>query len=201
MDKDARIIGLTGSIGMGKSTVAGQLASLGMEVLNADAVVHALLAEGGAAVGEVQKYFPEAVAAGAVDRKTLGNIVFNDYAKLKMLERILHPMVAAQELDFIARKRQENASCAVLEIPLLYETGAEARCDKVIVVTAPYFVQRRRVLKRPGMTPQRLAYILGQQMPDREKRKRADFIVQTGLGRAYSLFQIKNILRKLACAK
>lgn len=195
------MIGLTGSIGMGKSTAAEQLTALGVEVLNSDAVVHALLARGGAAVEAVRNHFPETVKDGAVDRKSLGDIVFNNREKLKALEGILHPLVAAEEHRFIERKRKEGAACAVLEIPLLYETGAEKRCDKIVVVTAPYFVQRRRVLKRPNMTPEKFSYILSQQMPDSEKRRRADFVVHTGLGKAYSLFQIKNILKKLACAK
>lgn len=197
MGNDTVIIGLTGSIGMGKSTVAAQFASLGIEVLSADAIVHALLAKGGAAAEAVGRQFPEAAQNGAINRQALGNIVFGDREKLKLLESILHPLVVAEENRFIERKRGEKAKYAVLEIPLLYETGAEKRCDAVVVVTAPSFLQKYRVLKRPGMTKERLACILSQQMPDGEKRARADFIVQTGLGKAYSLLQVKRILKVL----
>lgn len=192
-----KIIGLTGSIGMGKSTVASQLAALGAEVCSADDIVHALLAKNGAAVAAVARYFPETEKDGAIDRKALGRIVFHDKEKLKTLEGILHPLVIAEENAFIEQKRKEGAHTVVLEIPLLYETGAEKRCDAVIVVTAPPGTQKKRVLGRMHMTEETFRRILEQQMPDHEKQKRADFIVQTGFGRAYSFYQVKRILKKL----
>ncbi len=194
------VIGLTGSIGMGKTTVATQLAKLGIPVCSADVIVHRLLGKGGAAVAEVGKYFPGALVDGGINRRVLGDIVFHDDAKRKQLEAILHPLVVVQENTFIEKKRAEGAKAAVLEIPLLYETGAQSRCNVVIVVTAPHFIQEKRVLARPGMTRDKLRRILSLQMPDEEKQRRADFVVQTGFGRTYSGFQIKSILRELHAA-
>jgi dephospho-CoA kinase len=192
-----KIIGLTGSIGMGKSTLATQLASLGAQICSADAIVHALLATGGAAVAEVEKHFPETVKQGSVDRKALGAIVFADVEKRKILERILHPLVVAEENRFIAQQRTKGTQWAVLEIPLLFETGAQSRCDYTIVATAPYLIQKHRVMKRPHMTREKFAQIVGSQMSDKEKKARADFIVQTGLGKAYSLHRLKYILASI----
>lgn len=191
------ILGLTGSIGMGKSTVAGQLASLGARVCDADSIVHKLLGKGGAAVEAVGNAFPGIVNNGAVDRKALGSIVFHDQAKMKTLEAILHPLVVAEEKAFIEKYTNDKVDIVVLEIPLLYETGAEKRCDAVMVVTAPPFIQRRRVLERSHMTAERLDAIIAMQMPDKEKRRRAQFIVQTGLGRGYSMRQVKTIVEKI----
>lgn len=195
------IVGLTGSIGMGKTTVAGQFASLGARICDADAIVHSLLAKGGAAVEPVSRAFPGTAQDGAIDRRALGAIVFHEGEKMKTLEAIVHPLVVAAENNFLDSARREGVNIAVLEIPLLYETGAESRCDAVVVATAPPGVQKCRVLKRPGMNAARFRHILAMQMPDREKRRRADFVVQTGFGRAYSLFQVKRIMRKLSCAK
>jgi dephospho-CoA kinase len=195
------ILGLTGSIGMGKSTVAGQLASLGARVCDADGIVHKLLGRGGAAVEAVVAVFPSIVKNGEVDRKALGEIVFHDKHKMKLLENILHPLVVAEENAFIERHTDGKTDIVVLEIPVLYETGAEKRCDAVVVVTAPPFIQKRRVLERPHMTPKRLAAILAMQVPDREKRRRADFVVQTGLGRAYSMRQVKMVVEKIRDAR
>ena len=191
------VLGLTGSIGMGKSTAAAQLESLGAKAISADAIVHQLLGKGGAAVEAVAAIFPETLEHGVIHRKKLGDIVFWDAEKLKRLEGILHPLVVAEENRFITEQREKGMDFCVLEIPLLYETGAEKRCQFVIVVSAPYFIQKRRVMKRPGMTREKWARILDKQMPDHEKRKRADFVVHTGLGRAYSFFQLKNILKRL----
>jgi dephospho-CoA kinase len=199
-DKKMLVLGLTGSIGMGKSTVAAQLESEGARVCSADAIVHALLAKDGAAVAAVATQFPEVVKHNTVDRPALAAIVFHDQGKLSILERILHPLVVAAENDFIAAQRKDGARVTVLEIPLLYETGAQSRCDKIIVVTAPHFIQRRRVMARHGMTLEKFATILMLQMQDKEKRRRADYVVQTGLGRAYSLWQVKSILRRLHAA-
>jgi dephospho-CoA kinase len=201
MTKKITVLGLTGSIGMGKSTVAKQLESLGAKVCNADTIVHTLLGKGGAAVFAVEELFPTVVKKGEVNRRALGDIVFHDKGKMADLEKILHPLIVAKENAFIAAQEKEGHEVAVLEIPLLYETGAESRCDKVLVVTAPFLVQAFRVLKRPGMTMAKFRSILGMQYPDEEKRARADFVVQTGLGRAYSKKQVKDILGTIYAAR
>jgi dephospho-CoA kinase len=194
------VIGLTGSIGMGKTTVAAQFAERGAKVCSADAIVHRLLEAGGAAVTEVAKHFPGTAAGNAIDRKLLGDIVFHDQDKMTLLEGILHPLVAKEENDFLDERRREAASVAILEIPLLFETGGEKRCDLTVVTTAPVCVQKKRVLARPGMNEEKFSRIVSKQMPDKEKRKLADFVVQTGLGKAYSSWQVKRILRKLDAA-
>jgi dephospho-CoA kinase len=163
-------------------------------VHDADAAVHRLLARGGDAVKPVGAAFPGVVRDGAVDRAALGRRVFGDPAALRRLEAILHPLVRAASARFLARARGRRQDLAVLDIPLLFETGGEKRCDVVVVVSAPPFVQRARVLARPGMTEARLAQILAQQMPDREKRARADFVVETGLGKRYTLCRIAEII-------
>lgn len=189
-----KILGLTGSIGMGKSTAARMLRRLGVPVHDADATVHALLAKGGRAVAAVEAAFPGVVRDGAVDRGELGRRVFGDAAALKRLETILHPLVRQAEKQFLARHRQRRTPLVVLDIPLLFETGGEKRCDKVAVVSAPALVQEQRVMKRPGMTRERLAAILKKQMPDVEKRRRADFVVPTGLGMLPALRRLAAIV-------
>lgn len=192
------VLGLTGSIGMGKSAAAATLRRLGVPLFDADRTVHRLLAPGGAAVVRVAAAFPGVRdAAGGIDRRRLGARVFGDPAALARLEAILHPMVAAAERRFVAQARARRDSLVVLDVPLLFESGGARRCDQVLVVSAPAFLQRQRVLRRPGMTKARLAAILAQQMPDREKRRRADFVVPTGLGRGLTLRRLKAILRML----
>jgi len=191
------VIGLTGSIGMGKSTVAAQFAALGIAVSNADAIAHKLMAKGGEAVAGIEKLFPGVVKSGAVDRKALGDIVFKDKAKLALLERLLHPIVEAEEIHFAEIQKCKGAPMAVLEIPLLFETKAEERCDLTVVVTAPLFIQRQRVMKRPGMTDEKWHRIVNLQMPDREKRHRADVIIETGLGKAYSFRQVTALVKTI----
>lgn len=191
------ILGLTGSIGMGKSTAAAMLRALGLPVHDADAAVHGLLARGGKAVKAVEAAFPGVTTDGAVDRKALGARVFGNKAALKQLEAILHPLVREAERAFLNRCRRARHDVVVLDIPLLFETGGEKRCDGVIVVTAPQFLQSQRVLKRPGMSPARFQQILGQQMPDPEKRRRADWVVDTGLGRRPTLAALARIVRQL----
>lgn len=192
------VLSLTGSIGMGKSTAAGMLRRLGVPLFDADHVVHRLLASGGAAVRSVAAAFPGvATEAGGIDRRRLGQRVFVDAVALARLEGILHPMVRAEERRFLGRVRARREPLAVLDIPLLFETGGERRCDYVLVVSAPGFVQRQRVLRRPGMTEIRLAAILQKQMPDREKRRHADFVVPTGAGRAVTLRRLRAIVRLL----
>ena len=190
------IIGLTGSIGMGKSTLALQLASLGAKVCSADAIVHQLMAKGGAAVAEVAKVFPQAVKDGEVDRKALGAIVFNDKTQLKRLEELLHPLVVVAENQFVWEQRRLGARMAVLDIPLLFETGAEQRCDITLVASAPFFLQKQRVLRRPHMSEQKFLQILRSQLSDRNKRRRADKVVLTGLGKSHSFRTLVTWLRK-----
>jgi len=192
------VVGLTGSIGMGKSTAAAMLRRIGVPLFDADRVVHRLLAPGGGAVAKVAATFPGMRAEnGGIDRKRLGQRVFGDPAALAGLEAILHPMVAAAEKRFLARARARRESIAVLDIPLLYESRGAGRCDYVIVVSAPAMLQRQRVMRRPGMTERRFAAILKQQMPDAEKRRRADFVVPTGLDRSLSMRRLRAIIRGL----
>ena len=189
------VLGLTGSIGMGKSTAASALRAMGVPVHDADASVHKLMNHGGAAVGFIEAAFPGTALNGAIDRKELGARVYADAAELKRLESILHPMVREQERIFLRTSRARGHPIVVLDIPLLYETGGERRCDAVIVVTAPKFLQDQRVLKRPGMSRQRLDEIVSKQMPDAEKRRRADFVVQTGIGKRASRDALARILK------
>ncbi len=191
------VLGLTGSIGMGKTTAAKMLRRMGLPLHDADRAVHRLLAQGGAAVAAVGAAFPGVVVDGAVDRERLATQVFEDRAALQRLEGILHPTVRQAGRDFLDRQVRAGRSLAVLDIPLLFETGGEALCDAVVVVTAPPFVQRDRVMGRRGMTPARFQAILAKQMPDREKRRRADFVVNTGLSKAATLRQLRAIVTVL----
>lgn len=174
------LVGLTGSIGMGKSTVTRMFAALGAAVWNADDAVHRLYARGGAAVGPIATEFPQAVIGGAVDRARLSGLVLDDPERLRRLEAVVHPLVAADREDFLDRSRREGAEIAVLDIPLLFEKGYEANFDAVVVVSAPPEVQRARVLARPGMSEQKFEAILREQTPDIEKRARADYVIHTG---------------------
>jgi len=192
------VVGLTGSIGMGKTTASAMLRELGLPLFDADRVVHRLLSPGGAAVLSVAEAFPGVRAQnGGINRGLLGQRVFGDALELKRLEAILHPMVARNEKDFLGRVRARREPIAVLDIPLLFETGAESRCDYVIVVSAPAFLKRQRVLRRPGMTEIRFAAILRKQTPDHDKRRRADFTVPTGAGRALTLRRLRTIITLL----
>ena len=193
-----KILGLTGSIGMGKSTAARRLRRLGLPVHDADAVVHGLLAKNGAAVAAIEAAFPGVVRDGAVDRPTLGRVVFGQTQALRRLEAILHPLVRQAERAFLQRQARRRVRMVVLDIPLLFETGGERRCDAVAVVTAPAFLQTQRVLRRPGMTPERLAAVRAQQMPDRQKVRRADFIIPTGCGVPPALRRLKAAVTVLA---
>ena len=189
------ILGLTGSIGMGKSTAAAQLRQLGLPVHDADVAVHRLIGRGGAAVAAVEAAFPGVVKDGAVDRQALGARVFNDDAALKRLEAILHPLVRRAEYRFLAACARRHVPTAVLDIPLLFETGGDARCDAVLVVHCRDVIQRRRVLARPGMTAEKFQAILDRQVPAREKVWLADFTVNTGIGRAPALRQLKAVVK------
>jgi dephospho-CoA kinase len=192
-----KILGLTGSIGMGKSTAAAMLRRLGVPVHDADATVHRLLARGGAAVTAIERAFPGVVRDGAVDRQELGRRVFGQPAELRCLEAILHPLVRRAETAFLKCHRRRHTRLVVLDIPLLFETGGDRRCDAVAVVSCPAFLQAQRVLRRPGMNPGKLAAIRAQQMPDREKRRRADFVLPSGAGKAPVLRGLKRIVTVL----
>ncbi len=189
------ILGLTGSIGMGKSTVAAMLRRLGVPVHDADAAVHRLTARNGAAVPLIAKAFRGVVVDGQVDRRRLGDRVFRDPAALRRLEAILHPLVRRDSEAFLVRQARRRRPLAVLDIPLLYETGSEQRCDAVLVVTAPPQVQAARVLARPGMDAKKFRAILAQQVPDAEKRRRADFVLSTGLAKGETLRRLARIVR------
>jgi dephospho-CoA kinase len=182
-----KIVCLTGSVGMGKTTAARMLRAMGIPVHDADGAVHRLLGKGGAAVKAVEAAFPGVRQGKAIDRAALGRIVFDDPAALRRLERILHPLVAAAERKFLAQARRRREPLVVLDIPLLFETGASRRCDRVLVVSAPRTIQLARVMARPGMTREKLAAMEARQMPDGEKRRRADVVIPTGLGKRYSL--------------
>jgi dephospho-CoA kinase len=192
------LVGLTGSIGMGKSTAAQALKRLGLPVHDADAAVHRLLAPGGGAVAAVLDAFPDvATPAGGIDRGRLGARVFGDAAALKQLEAILHPRVRAAKRRFLARAARRRQRLVVLDVPLLYETGGERECDAVLVVSAPAFLQRQRVLARPGMTAEKFRAILAKQMPDAEKRRRTRYVIPTGLGRRFTLDRLRAALRAI----
>jgi dephospho-CoA kinase len=191
------ILGLTGSIGMGKSTAASMLRRMGVPVCDSDALVHRLIGPGGAAVAAVERAFPGATRGGAVDRKALGARVFGDPAALKRLEGILHPMVRAAQRRFLRFAAARRVRLAVLDVPLLFESGTDAMCDAVVTLTCPRFLQEQRVLARPGMSRERLNGVLARQLPDAHKRRRADFVVQTGLGRRHTLQRLGRIVTLL----
>jgi dephospho-CoA kinase len=192
------VLGLTGSIGMGKSTAAAVLSRLGVPLYDADKEIHKMLAPGGAAVSAVETAFPGVRnAAGGIDRSALGRRVFGQPGELRRLEKILHPMVRATERRWVARQRAQRKKLVVLDIPLLFETDRIDRVDGVIVVSAPLRVQRERVLRRPGMSAARFAAILASQFPDHEKRLRADFVVSTALSRAAAARQLTAIVRRV----
>ncbi|WP_187968958.1 dephospho-CoA kinase [Aquibium microcysteis] len=190
------VLGLTGSIGMGKSTTAAMFAAEGVPVNDADAVVHELYR--GKAVPLVAAAFPQTVVDGIVDRNRLSTAVLGDSAALKRLEAIVHPLVREAEMDFLAKHRAAGTPLVVLDIPLLFEVGAEGRVDRVAVVSAPADVQRSRVLARPGMTAGKFEAILAKQVPDSEKRARADFVIDTGQGMEPARREVVRIIGELS---
>lgn len=190
------LIGLTGSIGMGKSATARMFAQRGVAVHDADAEVHRLYRTD--AVPLIEAAFPGTVTDGAVDREKLGAAVLGDDKAMKRLEKIVHPLVRAADLAFLDRAKAEGRAFAVAEIPLLFETGGDRRADAVVLASAPAEIQRERVLARPGMTAEKFASILARQMPDAEKRRRSHFIVDTSRGFETAQKQVDDILRALA---
>jgi dephospho-CoA kinase len=190
------ILGLTGSIGMGKSTTAKLFAEEGVPVHDADAAVHALYE--GEAVPLVEAAFPGTTRDGKVDRALLGKAVVGHPEKLRQLEAIVHPLVAKARDRFLDEARAKGAPVVVLDIPLLFETGGDKLVDKIVVVSASPEIQRQRVMERPGMTAERFEALLAKQMPDADKRKRADFIVDSGHGIEHARAQVREILAKLA---
>ncbi|MHA1568633.1 MAG: dephospho-CoA kinase [Alphaproteobacteria bacterium] len=194
MTRRTIILGLTGSIGMGKSTASAMLRRMGLPVHDADAAVHTLFAPGGAAVAPVEAAFPGVVRDGAVDRTELGKRVFGDDAALKRLESIVHPLVRRMDANFRRAMARRRVPVAVLDVPLLFEGGGWRDCDATIVITAPVFLQAARVMARPGMTARRLADIRARQMDDRLKRRLADFVVPSGLGRHTTWMRLRVIV-------
>jgi dephospho-CoA kinase len=191
------VVGLTGSIGMGKSTTAAMFADLGVAVWGADAAVHRLYGPGGAGAEAIRALAPEAVGPEGVDRTRLRAAILANPALLKKIEAVIHPLVASDRDAFLADARASGAPLAVCDIPLLFETGADVWLDKVVVVSAPADIQRERVLGRPGMTAEALDAILAKQTPDTEKRARADYIVDTGQSKDHARAQVTAILAEL----
>ncbi|MET3664251.1 dephospho-CoA kinase [Caulobacter sp. 1776] len=191
------ILGLTGSIGMGKSTTSAMFQAEGVPVYDSDAAVHALYAFGGGAVGPVEAAFPGVVMNGAIDRAKLSAAVVGNSEALAKLEAIVHPLVGAHRIGFFEDAEAKGADIVVLDIPLLYETGGEKKVDKVVVVSAPADVQRARVLARPEMTSEKFEAILARQLPDAEKRARADFVIDTGQGLDHARQQVRDLLTLL----
>jgi dephospho-CoA kinase len=188
------LIGLTGSIGMGKSATANLFQEAGVPVYDADAAVHALYEKGGAAVTPIGELVPEAIIDGAVDRAILGQHVLKDAAKLKALEAIVHPLAGQSQFDFLAQAKADKAACVVLDIPLLFETGGQDFVDCVVVVSAPFEVQKQRVLAREGMSEERFHDILAKQVPDKDKRAQAGFIVDSSISIEDARRQVHAIL-------
>jgi dephospho-CoA kinase len=191
------LVGLTGSIGMGKSETARLFAKLGIPVHDADAAVHRLYEPGGAAVTAIGLAFPACVARGRVDRHRLAAHLRKDRSAFARLEDIVHPLVAAEQRAFIDQAAASGADMVVLDVPLLFETGKQGDMDAIVVVSAPQDVQRARVLARAGMSEEALDHILARQMPDVDKRARAHFVVETDKGLDHALEQVKSIVAAL----
>lgn len=192
-----KIIGLTGSIGMGKSETAAMFRDFGVPVFDADVTVHRLQAKGGRALPAIDAAFPGVVEAGILNRQKLGGIVFSDAAKKNKLEAIIHPMVGEERASFFTEAEKADAAFVVLDVPLLFETGGNTACDRVVVVSAPAAVQRARVLARPGMTAQKFEQILNKQTPDADKRAGADYIIETDKGLDHARAAVAKIITEL----
>jgi dephospho-CoA kinase len=195
--KRPMLVGLTGSIGMGKSETAKMFAQLGIPVYDADAAVHRLYEKGGAAVPEIAKVFPDSIKDGRVDRAVLTKHVTANKDAFKTLEQLVHPLVAQQQRAFLDEASAKGAEIVVLDIPLLFEAGGHARVDAIVVVTAPAHIQRARVLARPGMTEDKLDHILSRQTSDAEKRAKAHFVVETDKGLDHAFEQVKSVVAAL----
>ena len=191
------LVGLTGSIGMGKTETAKMFARLGVPVYDSDAAVHRLYEQGGAAVPRIAEAFPDCVHDDRVDRAKLGARVTGDAEAFRALEKIVHPLVALEQQKFLEEARAKGAEIVLLDIPLLFETGGHGRMDAVVVVSAPADVQRARVLARPGMTVDKLDHILARQTPDAEKRAKAHFVIETGKGLPHAFEQVKEVVAAL----
>lgn len=192
-----KIIGLTGSIGMGKSETARMFTRLGVPVFDADAEVHKLQVKDGPAIPAIDSAFPGVVEDGVLNRAKLGELVFADPLAKKRLEAIMHPMVADARVAFFEAAEKAGAKFVVLDVPLLFETGGNKACDKVVVVSAPAEVQRERVLARPGMSVEKFENILARQVPDRDKRAGADYIIETDKGLDHAFAQVETIVKEL----
>jgi dephospho-CoA kinase len=190
------VLGLTGALGMGKTTAARYFAEAGVPVHDSDAVVHALYE--GKAVPAIERAFPGSTAGGKVDRARLAAMVLNDSAALARLEAIVHPLVSDSTDEFLADAKAKGAPVVVLDVPLLFEVDTYKRCDAIVVVSAPADIQRQRVLERPGMTEEKFNAILAKQLPDAEKRRRADFIVDSSGDFEHARAQVRDILRAVA---
>jgi dephospho-CoA kinase len=193
-----RLVGLTGSIGMGKSTVAAMLRDLGVPVFDADATVHALYAKGGAGAAAIAAVWPDVVVDGAVDRIRLSAHLLGNPDAFAQLNAIVHPLVREQEIAFRTASEAAGAKLFVVDVPLLFETGGQARFDTILVVSAPADVQRARVLARPGMTPEKFNLILGKQVPDADKRAGAHHVIDTGVGLDETRAQVTRLVRELS---
>ena len=191
------VLGLTGSIGMGKSTTAKMFREAGIPVWDADCTVHRLYGPDGAGSTALAEIVPDVVGEGGVDRTKLRASIIADPGLLKKVEQLIHPLVGQDRAEFIARAREQGQELVVCDIPLLFETGGETSVDKIVVVTAPPDVQRRRVLKRPGMTQEAFEAILAKQVPDAEKRKRADFLIDTGKGMDHARAEVAEVILAL----
>lgn len=190
-------LGLTGSIGMGKSTVGKMFEKLGLPLYNVDARIHDLYEPGGVAVGPVGEVFPDAIIDGRVDRPTLSKLVVGNDDAIKKLEKIVHPLVGQDRQEFISKAEQDGHAFVLLDVPLIFETGGEKNFDHIIVVSAPKDVQKKRVLARDDMTEEKFEAILARQLPDEQKRERADFVINTNCSEEETFDQVKALVEKL----
>jgi dephospho-CoA kinase len=195
-----KIVGLTGSIAMGKTHAARIFAEEGIPVFDADAVVHQFYQPGGKAVDIVRSLSPKAIVEGAVDRRRLSAAIMKDEGLLRRLEDAIHPLVREEQAQFLEREHRRKSPIVVVDVPLLFETGRENEFDSIIVVSAPPEIQRQRALARPGMTPEKLDLILSRQLSDHEKRARADFVVETGGSDELTRSQVKRIVNQLSAS-
>ncbi|MZR29781.1 dephospho-CoA kinase [Sneathiella litorea] len=191
------LVGLTGSIGMGKSTVGEMFRELGIPVYDADAEIHKLYARGGAGVEPIRAAFPEAVVDDQVDRQRLSKLVVGNDAEIERLEKVIHPLLTEGRAAFFEKAEKEGHTLVVLDIPLIFETGGENKVHKIVVVSAPAPVQRERVLARPDMTAEKFEAILARQVPDAEKREKADFVINTHCSKEETFEQIKALVEDL----